>query len=50
MKEPFAPFINYAGSHYAFIFPPEVIQQDGELGKRVIGTGPFMLTDLMRRK
>lgn len=42
MKEPYAPFINYIGSHYAFIFPQEVFKQDGSLGKTLIGTGPFL--------
>ncbi len=48
LKEPFAPFINYAGSHYAYIFPQEVIKQDGELGKRIIGTGPFLFEEQQR--
>jgi ABC-type transport system substrate-binding protein len=33
----------------AVIFPKEVLEEDGDLKKRMIGTGPFMLKEHTRK-
>ena len=42
-KQPFAPFLNYAGSDWNPIVAREVFEQDGNLKGKLIGTGPFQL-------
>lgn len=39
--QPLAPFLNSLGSQ--FMFPHEIYDQDGDLSKRAVGTGPFQL-------
>ena len=39
--QPFAPFLHNIGSY--FMFPHEIYDQDGDLSKRAVGTGPFQL-------
>ncbi len=42
-KEPFLPFINYAGSQWNPILPREIYEQDGHLRDQIVGTGPYIL-------
>ncbi len=42
-KEPFAPFPNYSASQWMPIAAREVFEADGNLSKRLIGTGPYIL-------
>jgi peptide/nickel transport system substrate-binding protein len=42
-KEPFAPFINFAGASWNSIVAPEIYRQDGSLKDRILGTGAFQL-------
>jgi peptide/nickel transport system substrate-binding protein len=42
-KQPFAPFLSYAGSNYIPVAPHEIYDQDGHLHDRILGTGPFQL-------
>jgi len=42
-KQPFAPFLSYAGSNYIPVAPHEIYDQDGHMHDRIIGTGPFQL-------
>ena len=40
-SQPFAPFLHNLGAY--FMFPHEIYDQDGDLSKQVVGTGPFQL-------
>lgn len=40
---PFAPFTTYAASVFSAILPHEIADQDGDFGKRIVGTGPWQL-------
>ncbi len=42
-KDPFVPFISYAGSDWNPMVPREIIDQDGHLMDRIVGTGPYQL-------
>jgi len=42
LKELYAPFENAIGAPYFWILPKEVVDQDGDASKRVIGSGPFI--------
>jgi len=42
-KEPFGPFINYAGSEWNPIFAREVYERDGHLKDQLAGSGPYIL-------
>lgn len=44
LKEQFAPFINYVAAPYTWIIPRELVE-NGEIKNKMIGTGPFMVTD-----
>ncbi len=44
-KEPIATFLLRISDPYAMIMPREVAEADGDLKKRAIGTGPFILTE-----
>jgi peptide/nickel transport system substrate-binding protein len=48
LSKPFPPLLTYLASLYASIQPHEVIEQDGDLKKTAIGTGPFVLKDWQR--
>jgi peptide/nickel transport system substrate-binding protein len=39
---PFAPFLNYAASGFNPVVAHEVFEQDGNLSKTAVGTGPFI--------
>jgi peptide/nickel transport system substrate-binding protein len=42
LRDLYAPFENAIGAPYFWILPKEVVDQDGDASKRVIGTGPFI--------
>jgi peptide/nickel transport system substrate-binding protein len=42
LKNVYAPFENAIGAPYFWIMPHEVVDEDGDASKRVVGTGPFM--------
>ncbi len=42
-REPFGPFITYAGTYNMVMLPREIFQEDGHLQDRLAGTGPFQL-------
>jgi ABC-type transport system substrate-binding protein len=42
LKDVYAPFENAVGAPYFWIMPHEVVEQDGDAAKRVIGSGPFV--------
>lgn len=42
-KDPFAPFLTYAATNFLPIVAHEIFDQDGNLSKRLAGTGPFQL-------
>ncbi len=42
LKDVYAPFENAIGAPYFWIMPKEVVEQDGDASKRVIGSGPFI--------
>jgi ABC-type transport system substrate-binding protein len=42
LKELYAPFENAIGAPYFWIMPREIVEQDGDASKRVIGSGPFI--------
>jgi len=42
LKDLYAPFENAIGAPYFWIMPKEVVEQDGDASKRVIGSGPFI--------
>ncbi len=45
MKKPFAPFISYMASPWTQVICREVVEADGDLTKRAIGTGPFIFKE-----
>ncbi|MBW1709231.1 MAG: ABC transporter substrate-binding protein [Deltaproteobacteria bacterium] len=47
-KEPYAPFLNYLASDWAAIVSKEVVDEFGDLRRKAIGTGPFMLKEFVR--
>jgi ABC-type transport system substrate-binding protein len=46
LKNAFAPFESLMGSPLFWILPKEVIDQDGDATKRVVGSGPFIFDKL----
>jgi len=44
-KEPFAPFITYIASAWTKIVPKEAVDEFGDLKRKGIGTGPFILEE-----
>ncbi|MFN8524474.1 MAG: ABC transporter substrate-binding protein [Chloroflexota bacterium] len=48
LKAPFAPFEASIGGPIFWIMPREVVEQDGDAQKRVIGSGPFVFDKLDR--
>ena len=49
-QAPFAPFLNYSASPYIPIVPHEIYDQDGNLQKRVVGSGPWQLDEASSQK
>lgn len=47
-KEPYAPFINYIASPWSEIVPKELVDQEGDLKRKAIGTGPFILKEYVK--
>ena len=41
--QPFAPFVSYIASEYSPMVAHEIFDQDGDLSKRTVGTGPWQL-------
>ena len=44
MNKPYAPFLSYVASPWTQIILRELVEADGDLTKRAIGTGPFILS------
>jgi peptide/nickel transport system substrate-binding protein len=42
MNRPFAPFISYIASPWTLMIAREVVEKDGDLTQRAVGTGPFI--------
>src|SRR5262249_31346881 len=42
LKNAYARFENAMGGPYFWVMPHEVVEQDGDAAKRVVGSGPFM--------
>jgi len=42
LKDVFAPFEAQIGSPILWILPKEVVEQDGDVTRRVVGSGPFI--------
>jgi peptide/nickel transport system substrate-binding protein len=42
LKDLYAPFENAIGAPYFWILPKEIVDQDGDASKRVVGSGPFI--------
>lgn len=42
-KQPFVPFLSYAGSDYNPIMPREIYDRDGHFKDHMVGTGPLQL-------
>jgi peptide/nickel transport system substrate-binding protein len=49
LKTPNTMFPQNVAEAVAVIFPREVLEEDGDLKKRMIGTGPFILKDFQRK-
>ena len=41
--QPFAPFLTYAASEYSSVLAHEIFDQDGDLSKRAVGSGPAQM-------
>jgi peptide/nickel transport system substrate-binding protein len=44
-KQPYAPFISYAASPWTVIISKEVVEQNGDLTTKAVGTGPFIFDE-----
>src|SRR5207249_3849522 len=42
LKDVYAPFENNIGAPTLWVMPKEVIEQDGDATKRIVGSGPFI--------
>src|SRR5262245_27583298 len=49
LKSPNVTFPQNLGESVAVIFPREVLEEDGDLKKRMIGTGPYVLKEHTRK-
>src|SRR2546425_2675628 len=49
LKTPNVLFAHNLAEHVAVIFPREVLEEDGDLKKRMIGTGPYLLKEHTRK-
>ena len=47
-KEPYAPFIKYISSPWCAIVAKEVVDKYGDLKRKAIGTGPFILKEYVK--
>jgi peptide/nickel transport system substrate-binding protein len=47
-KKPFAPFIYYISSPWSAIVAEEVVDKYGDLKRKAIGTGPFILKEYVK--
>jgi peptide/nickel transport system substrate-binding protein len=47
-KEPYAPFIRYIASPWSKIVPKEAVDEFGDLKRKGIGTGPFILKEYVK--
>jgi len=47
-KEPYAPFINFMAADWSAIVPKEAVDKFGDLKRKAIGTGPFLLKEFVR--
>ncbi len=47
-KKPYAPFIAYVASNWTKIVPREAVDEFGDLKRKMIGTGPFMLKEYLK--
>ena len=45
LSKPFAPFISYIASPWTMMICREVVEKDGDLTQRAIGTGPFIFKE-----
>ncbi|MBI5948974.1 MAG: ABC transporter substrate-binding protein [Chloroflexi bacterium] len=45
LNKPFAPFISYMASPWTLMVCREVVEKDGDLTQRAIGTGPFIFKE-----
>ena len=45
LNKPFAPFISYIASPWTMMICREVVEKDGDLTQRAIGTGPFIFKE-----
>lgn len=50
LKQPSNLFLNRIASPYIPIFPKEILEQDGDLKKRAVGTGPYILKELTKKE
>src|SRR5207248_8121747 len=46
LKDTYAPFESQIGSPLFWIMPKEVVEQDGDVTRRTIGSGPFIFDKL----
>ena len=42
-QQPFAPFLNYAATHFVSVLAHEIFDQDGDFSKQAVGSGPWQL-------
>ncbi|MBW2086152.1 MAG: ABC transporter substrate-binding protein, partial [Deltaproteobacteria bacterium] len=47
-KEPYAPFIRYIAAPWSTIVPREAVEKYGDLKRKALGTGPFILKEFVR--
>lgn len=45
LNKPFAPFMSYIASPWTLMICREVVEKDGDLTKRAVGTGPFIFKE-----
>ena len=45
LNKPFAPFISYIASPWTMMICREVVEKDGDLTQRAVGTGPFIFKE-----
>lgn len=48
LKQPFAPLLAYLANPFTVIAPKELVDANGDLRTKAIGTGPFMLSDVQK--
>jgi ABC-type transport system substrate-binding protein len=45
LNKPYAPFLSYIASPWTLVILRELVEQDGDLTKRAVGTGPFIFEE-----